>query len=404
MKNKKIGGSYKNSTTRRTTQGSRRTSQFATQISSQFEKNQLKESRKKHKSSQRKSSQRKSSQKPLNFFASVASELEIIPEKDTIPTFIRYIPIMSDGRMLNANGVDIVAEQHIPIPPDIAPVPPQGPIPPGVQTLNVSGSSKKVFFHSNSDVAYITSTLRQMERSRDTNNHFREELILTQIENFLFPDILGAHHVGRENDERIRAYKRVNPDNIFIYKKLKVIESEGDSPGIVKFMIDSIHRLSHDRMSEPIPLCFVNLDIKPENIGILPNGRFIYLDNGSTMLYNIPYEFREYYENAALIIGLCNLCRKLENYELDLIRLKLTRSQLYKTFNRELTPEEKLYITEYARQFFIAQGLPLTAAKNVKFPKDMMNHYCYVNNTTFNRYDYTRRFDQVIRHSGLNLL
>ena len=110
--------------------------------------------------------------------------------------------------MLNATDAVIVpGAGNIIIPPNPGNVPrPPGPIPAGVPTNIARGASKKVFFHANSDVAYITSTLAQMTISEDindhlTNQHFKEELILTQLENFLFPDlILGAYHLGPEND------------------------------------------------------------------------------------------------------------------------------------------------------------------------------------------------------------
>ncbi len=359
---------------------------------------------------------------PLNILAELAVHLEPIPDTrgpfvppvappapvaQLIPNFIRYIPTMPDGRILDATESDVVPgpdNRVIPPNPGNIPIPPPGPIPAGVVTNNASGTSKKVFFHANSDVAYITSTRRQMILTEDTNQHFREELILTQIENFLFPDILGAYNVGPENDERIQSYRQTNPANIFIYKKRKVYETDEDTPGIVDFMLDSILRLSRSRMGEQVPLSFTNLDIKPQNIGILPDGRFIYLDNGSIMLYPVPHEFREYYERSALIIGLCNLKRIFTNPELRIIRPRLSRAQLYDTFRRQLTVEEQTYITEYARQFFIAQGLPLTAANDVLFPQDVMRHYCKITDTTLRRDDYLGRFREVTQYNRLDRL
>jgi len=323
-----------------------------------------------------------------------------------IPDFIRYIPTMPDGHTNDATGAEVIPRDVDVLFPVLGNIlPPPGPMPAGMPTYNASGSSKKVFFHPNSQVAYITSTHRQMAYTQDTNEHFREELILTQIENFLFPDILEAYQVGEENQHRIQSYKQTFPANIFIYKKRKVRQSQGDSIGIIHFILDSIRRFSYDRMGEPVPLCFTNLDIKPENIGILPDGRFIYLDNGSVFLYPIPHEFREYYERASLIIGLCNLQENFYREELELIRPRLSREQLYETFTRELRPEEKEYIRDYARQFFIAQGLPLTAENGIRFPQEMMRHYCKMENTHIRgRDDFMGRFREVTQNNRLDKL
>jgi hypothetical protein len=332
-------------------------------------------------------------------------DLEPVPfAPRPIPEFIRYVPIMPDGRMLDANGV-VVTGRGIPIPPIEAPAPPAGPIPDGVPTVTANGYSKRVFYQLNSSVAYITSTLGQMALTEDTNQHFKEELILTQIEHFLFPDlILGAYHTGPENHERIGAYMQSNPNDVFIYKKDRVLDSEYNSPGILEFIIDSVDRLSYQGMGQPIPLCFVNLDIKPDNIGILPDGRFIYLDNGSVFLYPIPIEFQSYYESASLIIGLCNLWRIFKDEELELIRSRLSREKMYNIFRRILTPEEKTYITEYARQFFIAQGLPLTAEKYIDFPEVVMRNYCKMGRTRLADDDYLGKFRQITHYNQLDRL
>jgi hypothetical protein len=337
---------------------------------------------------------------PLTF-----PDLELVPlVPRPFPEFIRYVPIMPDGSPLNASELEVTG-QYIPIPPIEAPVPPPGPIPDGVLTNTAKGYSKTVFYQSNSSVAYITGSLAQMANSRDTNQHFKEELILTQIEHFIFPHlILGAYHRGPENDERIRAYRQSNPNDIFIYKKYRVLQSKDDSPGILEFIIESVYRLSHEGMYQPISLCFVNLDIKPENIGILPDGRFIFFDNGSVFLYIIPIEFQEYYESASLIIGLCNLWRIFNDAELELIRSRLSRERMYDTFRRELTPEEKMYITEYAQRFFVAQGLPLTAARGFRFPEDMMRRYCKMNNSRLAADDYIGKFRQITHYNRLNEL
>ena len=350
--------------------------------------------------------------------APVPAQVPVIPQ--AIPQFIRYIPTMPDGRMIDATGTEVVPQvgrldvppgRLVPPPDDIIipplgdiPRPPPGPIPYGVPTNNASGSSKKVFFHPNSNVAYITSTLMQMRYTQDTDDHFREELLLTQIDNFLFPDlILGAYDVGPENQERIDSYRQTFPDNIFIYKKRKVLQSQNNSEGIVKFILDSIITFSERRLGAPSRLCFTNLDIKPENIGIL-NGEFIYLDNGSVFLYPIPHEFREYYERASLIIGLCNLSRVLTNPELRIIRPRLSKRQLYETFTRELTAEEIEYIRDYARQFFIAQGLNFTAAIDVRLPQEMMRHYCRMDNTRFRYNDYMGKFREITHYNRLDRL
>jgi len=336
---------------------------------------------------------------PLTF-----PDLELVPlVPRPFPEFIHYVPIMPDGRIVIPHELHVTGE-YIKFSPIEAPVPPPGPIPYGLPTKTANGFSKTVFYQANSP-AYITSTFAQMAKSRDTNQHFKEELILTQIEHFLFPDlILGAHLVGPENDERIRAYRQTNPNDIFIYKKDRVLESENDSPRILEFIIESIFRLSNDRLDQPVPLSFTNLDIKPENIGILPNIRFIYLDNGSVFLYPIPIEFQAYYESASLIIGLCNLWRIFKDEELELIRSRLSREQMYNTFRRELTLEEKRYITEYAERFFIAQGLPLTAARGFRFPEEMMREYCKMNKSRLDADDYLGKFRQVTHFNRLNEL
>ena len=344
-------------------------------------------------------------------------QVPIVPQ--AIPEFTRYIPTMPDGRMIDATGTAVVPRLNrvvpqgrvVPPPDDVIippigdiPRPPPGPIPAGVPTNTASGSSKKVFFHPNSNVAYITSTLMQMRYTQDTDDHFREELLLTQIENFLFPDlVLGAYDVGPENQERIQSYRQTFPDNIFIYKKRKVLQCQDDSPGIVQFILDSIRRFSENRLGAPFRLCFTNLDIKPENIGIL-NGEFIYLDNGSVFLYPIHPEFREYYERASLIIGLCNLSRVLTGLELRIIRPRLSRRQLYETFNRVLTAQEIQYIRDYARQFFVAQGLPLTAANDVRLPQEMMRHYCRMDNTRFRYDDFMGKFREITNFNRLDRL
>ena len=332
-------------------------------------------------------------------------DLELVPlVPRPFPEFIRYVPIMPDGRILNANGVDVTGH-YIPIPPTHVPAPPSGPIPDGVPTITANGYSKTVFYQPNSAVAYITSTLGQMALTQDTNQHFKEELILTQIEHFLFPDlILGAYHKGPENDERIGAYRQTNPNDVFIYKKDRVLESEVDSPGILEFIIESIFRLSNDRLGEPVPLSFTNLDIKPSNIGILPDGRFIYLDNGCVFFYPIPIEFQEYYESASLIIGLCSLWRIFNDEELELIRSRLSREQMYNVFRRRLTVEEKIYITEYAQRFFIAQGLPLTAEKYFAFPEVVMRNFCKMSKTTLADDDYLGKFRQTTIYNQLDRL
>jgi hypothetical protein len=408
--------------------GSQRASQRGSQRTrgqGQHSKSRLRNSQRASRKQSRQSglSRRRQPQNPLNLLADAAAHMNPLPVLPVpppapfvplpppvvaplvIPDFIRYVPTMPDGRMLDATNADVVPGQGnivIPIPGN-TPHPP-GPIPAGLPTNTARGASKTVFFHANSDVAYITSTLAQM-RNTVTNVHFKEELLLTQIENFLFPNlILGAYHVGGENQERIQAYRQANPANIFIYKKRKVRESTGDSPGIIPFIIQSIFSLSNDRLDQPVPLSFTNLDIKPANIGILPDGTFIYLDNGSIMMYPVPHKFRGYYERSALIIALCNLRRVLTNPELHAIRGILSRAQLYETFNKQLSDEDQTYITEYARQFFIAQGLPLTAENDVLFPIEVMTHYCKMLDTNLSENKYKEKFREIVTFNGLNRL
>jgi len=413
MKNKTKGGSQR-------FRGSRHSRSSKHSQGSQSRNSTLKKSQQANRTQSRQSKYKRSVN-PLNILAQLAGQMQPLPVPNVrppfvplpapaqvarvIPNFVRYIPTMPDGSILNARDEVVVpTPDDIVIPPSgNVPIPP-GPIPQGITTNTAQGTSKKVFFHANSNVAYITSTPGQMAITQDTNEHFREELILTQIDHFLFPDVLGAYRVGPENEQRIQSYRQTNPTNIFIYKKRKVRESTSDSPGIIEFILDSILRLSRSRMGEPIPLSFTNLDIKPQNIGILPDGRFIFLDNGSIMLSPVPNEFREYYERSALIIGLCNLDRVFTPAELRLIRPRLTRRQLYDTFRRELTQHEKIYITEYARRFFIAQGLPLTADNGVLFPEDVMKHYCKIIDTRIRYNDFLGKFREVTQYNRLDAL
>lgn len=246
------------------------------------------------------------------------------------------------------------------------------------------GKMKKVFTRKswpNPSIAYITSTTQQMRNSGLDQRHLREELEYTKLLHKKFPFILNAEDTTLNNEERIREGAEINYNSstlsrIFVYKKEKVDHVNGDTPGILEFMTDSIYRMAYKRGSEH----FTYLDMKPANIGIKPDGNFIILDNGPDLCYIIPKEFVSYFEKASIIVGVVCLQRPLTDNELQYLHTKgLTRSWIIATFHKRLDKEEKRQIVRKAVKYYEDNDMPLTAdimETDLILPRKVINHYC----------------------------
>ena len=326
----------------------------------------------------------------------------------------KYIP-----NNLDPVNVDPVADSRIhvpllePFPPledaielarskPLVPLP--GPLDPGridPRTLNPTflgptplkvykGKTKKVFVRNswpNPRIAYITSTSQQMQDARITQEHLKEELLYTKLLHGIFPFILDAEDITANNEERVKEGAEINQNSstlsrIFVYKKERVLHATGTTPGILKFMIDCIYTMANPELAfeNDEAEYFTYLDMKPDNIGVKPDGTFVLLDNGPDLCYVIPKEFISYFQEAAIIVGVIRLKRRLTDEELDHLRtLGLTPQLVIATLHRRIYKKDERQIIQHAVKYYEDHGLPLTAESmptDLMLPREVLNHYC----------------------------
>ena len=238
-----------------------------------------------------------------------------------------------------------------------------------------SGSYKYVYLYKDDTYAYVTSTKQKMIDEGINNKYLQDELRLTQIEHAMFPTyILDAYEITPEDESKIIKKYNIFGKEIFTYKKLVATPVGYDSPGIFDFIVESIESLAEDT-----PICFVNLDIKPENIGLV-DGSYMYFDNGISSFYPVPPEFKEYFKLASLILAICKLRKPLTVKELEKLSDYLTGDDIRTTFERVLSSEEEERIKIYVQEFLISNGLTESEKylkrTRLRYPYELMTIHC----------------------------
>jgi len=247
---------------------------------------------------------------------------------------------------------------------------PKGP----TRFYQYDGSYKRVYFDAGDRYAFVSSTKTKMIEAGLSNKYLQEELRLTQIEHGIFPTlVLNAHELTPEDQPKIIKRHNIFGKEIFTYKKLVATPVFYNSPGIFDFIVDSIEQLAEG------PLCFVNLDIKSQNIGLV-DGEYIYFDNGISSFYPVPPEFKEYYKLASLILAICKLRKPLTAKDLEKLSDYFTGDEIRTTFERQLSPEEEERIKRYVQDFLLHHGLTEIEKKlkrtRLRYPYELMTIHC----------------------------
>jgi hypothetical protein len=96
----------------------------------------------------------------------------------------------------------------------------------------------------------------------------------------------------------------------------------------------------------------------------------------------IPKEYISYFQEAAIIIGVVNLKRRLTDEELEHLRtLGLTSQLITAAFHTRLDERIERKIIRNAVKFYQDHGMPLTAESMktyLMFPRQVINHYCRI--------------------------
>ena len=121
-----------------------------------------------------------------------------------------------------------------------------------------------------------------------------------------------------------------------------------DTESLLKFMMASTDFLIENG--------FANLDLKPQNIGILESGNELRInDNGANMFYPIPSKYKEHYRDAIKLVALFSLSRF--GFGLDKTMFDANK-ELYPNINYqramdlciEFNQEEEKEIRDYAKE------------------------------------------------------
>ena len=251
------------------------------------------------------------------------------------------------------------------------------------------GSYKRVYFDEGDTYAFVSSTKQKMLDAGLNNKYLQEELRLTQIEHGLFPTlVLNAEELTPEDKPKIIKRRTYLGEEIFTYKKLLATPVFHNSPGIFDFIVDSIEELAEGR-DRP---CFVNLDIKSQNIGLVDE-KYIYFDNGISTFYPVPPEFKKYYKLASLILAICKLRKHLTAKDLEKLSDYFTEyggdaeedeghagDKIRTIFERKLSREQEERIKRYVQDFLLHHGLTEIEQKlrrtKLRYPYELMTIHC----------------------------
>jgi hypothetical protein len=231
----------------------------------------------------------------------------------------------------------------------------------GIKKTNVhTGTSKRVYVKDTTDIkprgakAYLTSRFQTMENPRTLEKEHK----YTRYLDTRFPGLLVSESPINSDNEPLTTI--LNSKRGLLITKKNIARTPkptngppSDTESLLKFMMDSTDFLIENGIA--------NLDLKPQNIGLIVDSRnelrheLRINDNGANMFYPIPSKYREHYRDAIKLVALFTLSSF--GFGLDKTMFDANR-ELYPTINYqralelrlEFKEEEEDEIREYAKE------------------------------------------------------
>ena len=266
------------------------------------------------------------------------------------------------------------------------------------------GTSKTIYEDPrlDSNQVFITISHNQLKNSgmtrEEMDEFLQDELNYTRFLHDKFDYILDAEELSPTNVVHKNTLMTTNGSKLegFVSKKIKAPPVTADSPGIFEFILETVFDLMDAYKKDGI--CFVNLDIKLQNICYHEGkeGPYKYLDNGPDLFYPISkyatiervnmkgnlihFHLTEYFRVISIIIGIKNLGRRLTPRELHILSSSpffITRDIAIYFFNVKLFPGESRSIRTYAKEYFARQRLGSFAEhEDCLMPDYVVRYYC----------------------------
>jgi len=231
----------------------------------------------------------------------------------------------------------------------------------GIKKTNVhTGTSKRVYVKDTTDIkprgakAYLTSRFQTMENPGTLEKEYK----YTRYLDARFPGWLVSESPINPDNEPLTTI--LNSKRGLLITKKNIARTPkptngppSDTESLLKFMMDSTDFLIENGIA--------NLDLKPQNIGLIVDSRnelrheLRINDNGANMFYPIPDKYKEHYRDAIKLVALFTLSSF--GFGLDKTMFDANR-ELYPTINYqralelrlEFKEEEEDEIREYAKE------------------------------------------------------